>query len=114
LDAQYDGILIECGRNDLSEIDPYTDAGDPLKPDFTVTVDGENYSINSIYSVPGIGFAWLCLELIGIDIKDDGTSYTVKVKYTPGSTKIKFDNGSELGGFETERTLPVLEETTPF
>ncbi|MDR1201972.1 MAG: hypothetical protein LBL58_10145 [Tannerellaceae bacterium] len=34
-----------------------------------------------------------------------GTAYAIKVKYTKRTTPITFDNGSELGNFEIEKTI---------
>jgi hypothetical protein len=99
--GDYPGIIIEAGRNDLSEIDP---PGAELTSDFVFAVNGTNYSVGRVYSVPLIGATWLCVELTDFTFVE-GTSYTVKVKYTKGTTPIKFDNGSELGNFEIEGTI---------
>jgi hypothetical protein len=101
LDTSYPGIVIEANRNDLSEIEP---PGTELTSDFVATVDGTNYSVGRVYSTPLIGATWLCVEITDFTFIDK-TSYTVKLKYTKGTTPIMFDNGSELGNFEIEKTI---------
>jgi hypothetical protein len=77
-----------------------------LIPDFAVTVNDTACTVTGVFSAGTSG----SLDLVVV-VNDanfiKGTSYTVKVTYTKGTTAITFDDGSELDSFDITGTITV-------
>jgi hypothetical protein len=106
--ASYGWIYIDVG-NGLSHIDASDfDLQKALISGFQVTVDGSNYAVVAVMdvgaSVNGVSSRDLVLAVGNTTFKE-GTEYTIKIKYTKGTTPIAFDDGSGLDSFEIEETI---------